>query len=49
MFEAPRYCPMFAARKINRTRHSFGVSVAKNNKCRISEPGKHTVYVSYKI
>ena len=30
------------SRKINHTRHSLGVSVAKNTKCRISEPGRPT-------
>ena len=37
MFETPRYCPTFYSNvaKINSTRHSLGVSVAKNTKCRI--------------
>ena len=44
MFEVPRYFPMFYSNvaKMNSTRHSLGVSVAKNIKCRISEPGRYT-------
>ena len=50
MFEAPRYCPMFYSNvaKINSARHSLGVSVAKNTKSRISEPGSLRV-IHYKL